>query len=415
MHHLARPRLRRLRGLRDDRRGADADRRGAPAASSSWPSSERPDGTTIIAGAGSNDTRHAVPPDRARDRARRRRDPLGHPVLQQAQPARASSPLRGGRAGDRQADRPLQHPRRASSSTCPTTCWPSWRRSTRIEYVKQANNDNLAPIDGLGIYAGNDEILARTLDMGGRGGILVASHVVGDEMRRMVDEPEQPGRDRRLAAATSTQAMGVTTNPIPRQGRAEHARPSASAACACRSSRPTRTRRRPIRAMLERHGLLRGRHEHRRNGKLRVLPLGGLGEIGKNMTVVEYDGRDRRRRRRPALPDGRAWSASTSCCPTSPTCASASTDIEGIVITHGHEDHLGALPWVLRELGEPTSRVFGGPLTMAMARSKLDEHRLKEIDARRRRARARRSSSGPFDDRAGPHDALDPRRRRPSR
>ena len=54
-------------------------------------------------------------------------------------------------------------------------------------------------------------------------------------------------------------------------------------------------------------------------------------------------------------------------------------DIEGIVITHGHEDHLGALPWVLRELAEDIP-VFGGPLTMAMARSKLDEHRLKETD-----------------------------------
>ncbi|HSD76460.1 MAG TPA: ribonuclease J, partial [Solirubrobacteraceae bacterium] len=54
--------------------------------------------------------------------------------------------------------------------------------------------------------------------------------------------------------------------------------------------------------------------------------------------------------------------------------------IEGIVVTHGHEDHVGALPWVLRELREDIP-VFGGPLTMAMARSKLDEHRLREVDA----------------------------------
>jgi ribonuclease J len=50
-------------------------------------------------------------------------------------------------------------------------------------------------------------------------------------------------------------------------------------------------------------------------------------------------------------------------------------DIEAIVITHGHEDHLGALPWVLRELGSGVP-VYGGRLTIAMARSKLDEHRL---------------------------------------
>src|ERR1700746_3117411 len=52
-------------------------------------------------------------------------------------------------------------------------------------------------------------------------------------------------------------------------------------------------------------------------------------------------------------------------------------DIEAIVVTHGHEDHLGALPWVLRELSSiPT--VYGGRLTIAMARSKLDEHRLRD-------------------------------------
>src|ERR1700730_10519960 len=55
-------------------------------------------------------------------------------------------------------------------------------------------------------------------------------------------------------------------------------------------------------------------------------------------------------------------------------------DIEGIVIPHGHEDHLGALPWVLRELGpRHLPPVYGGPLTIAMARSKLDEHKLREV------------------------------------
>lgn len=56
--------------------------------------------------------------------------------------------------------------------------------------VKQANAEELRPIDGLLIYAGDDATFARTLDMGGAGGIAVASHIVGNEMRRMVDEPE---------------------------------------------------------------------------------------------------------------------------------------------------------------------------------------------------------------------------------
>src|SRR5690242_19408617 len=55
--------------------------------------------------------------------------------------------------------------------------------------------------------------------------------------------------------------------------------------------------------------------------------------------------------------------------------------IEAIVITHGHEDHLGALPWVLRELGQHSVPVvYGGQLTVAMARSKLDEHKLREAN-----------------------------------
>jgi 4-hydroxy-tetrahydrodipicolinate synthase len=56
--------------------------------------------------------------------------------------------------------------------------------------VKQANPANLAKIDGLRIYAGNDDMLADVLDLGEPGGICVASHLFGDQMHRMVDEPE---------------------------------------------------------------------------------------------------------------------------------------------------------------------------------------------------------------------------------
>jgi 4-hydroxy-tetrahydrodipicolinate synthase len=58
-----------------------------------------------------------------------------------------------------------------------------------VAAVKQANAEELQLIDGLDLYAGDDATFARTLDIGGTGGILVASHLVGNEMRRMVDEP----------------------------------------------------------------------------------------------------------------------------------------------------------------------------------------------------------------------------------
>jgi 4-hydroxy-tetrahydrodipicolinate synthase len=59
-----------------------------------------------------------------------------------------------------------------------------------IVAVKQARYENVAPIDGMDLLAGNDDMLASVLDMGGTGGILVASHIVGDQMRRMIDEPQ---------------------------------------------------------------------------------------------------------------------------------------------------------------------------------------------------------------------------------
>ncbi|HVS28632.1 MAG TPA: dihydrodipicolinate synthase family protein, partial [Solirubrobacteraceae bacterium] len=83
-----------------------------------------------------------------------------------------------------------------------------------ISAVKQANPDNLALIDGLELYAGNDDMLCDVLELGGAGGICVASHIVGEQMHRIADEP---GRARELDAqlADLYEALSVTTNPIP--------------------------------------------------------------------------------------------------------------------------------------------------------------------------------------------------------
>jgi 4-hydroxy-tetrahydrodipicolinate synthase len=83
-----------------------------------------------------------------------------------------------------------------------------------VSAVKQARYEDIQPIDGLDLLAGNDDVLAEVLDKGGAGGITVASHLVGPEMRRMIDEPE--ARAEIHAALTPIfKAMGVTTNPIP--------------------------------------------------------------------------------------------------------------------------------------------------------------------------------------------------------
>ena len=80
--------------------------------------------------------------------------------------------------------------------------------------VKQARYDDLAPIEGMALLAGNDDILAKVMDLGGTGGILVASHLVGREMRRIVDEPERR-REIEDGLRDLYRALTVTTNPIP--------------------------------------------------------------------------------------------------------------------------------------------------------------------------------------------------------
>ncbi len=83
-----------------------------------------------------------------------------------------------------------------------------------VQAVKQANNDNLAPIDGMDLLAGNDDILARTMDIGGTGGILVASHLFGNEMKRIVEEPESRA-EIHASLEDAFRALAVTTNPMP--------------------------------------------------------------------------------------------------------------------------------------------------------------------------------------------------------
>jgi ribonuclease J len=110
--------------------------------------------------------------------------------------------------------------------------------------------------------------------------------------------------------------------------------------------------------------------------KLRVLPLGGLGEIGKNMTVVEFDGKI------VVVDTGLMFPTAEMhgidlVLPDFSYLRDRADDIEAIVLTHGHEDHVGALPYVLREIGEPPV-IYGGLLTIGMVRSKLDEHKLSD-------------------------------------
>jgi ribonuclease J len=105
----------------------------------------------------------------------------------------------------------------------------------------------------------------------------------------------------------------------------------------------------------------------------RITPLGGLGEVGKNMTVVESDGglvvidaglsfpRDEHLGVDLILPDFGPLEDRRG-------------DVRAVILTHGHEDHVGALPYFLREIGAP--EIWGTKLTLGLIKSKLDEHGL---------------------------------------
>jgi 4-hydroxy-tetrahydrodipicolinate synthase len=125
--------------------------------------------------------------------------------------------------------------------------------------VKQANDDELGPIDGLDVLAGNDNVFLRCLELGGVGGILVASHIVGGEMRQLYesaiagDTAHATELDTRLGPIY--EMMSLTANPIPVKAALEILGlidgglrlPMVPASQAERAT---------IRTALERHGLL---------------------------------------------------------------------------------------------------------------------------------------------------------------
>jgi ribonuclease J len=129
------------------------------------------------------------------------------------------------------------------------------------------------------------------------------------------------------------------------------------------------------------------------SSKVRIIPLGGLGEIGKNMTVVEYEGRI------VVVDTGLMFPTAEMLgidlvLPDFSMLRERADDIEAIVLTHGHEDHVGALPYVLREIGIPPV-IYGGLLTIGMVRSKLDEHKLREVPLEELPA-GKKVKAGPF-------------------
>jgi 4-hydroxy-tetrahydrodipicolinate synthase len=216
---------------------------------------ERPAGVRIIAGAGTNDTRQAV-------RLTEGVTALGADAVISVTPYyNRPSPLglrRHYEAIAAATDKPVllyNIPSRTGTNIGPELL-AELAQIEGIEGVKQANAAELQLIDGLDVYAGDDATFARTLDMGGAGGILVASQVVGNEMRRMVDEPENRASiDASLRDVYET--LFITSNPTCTKAALNllgHDVGGLRLPLVEATAQETAA----VRAMLERHGLLIG-------------------------------------------------------------------------------------------------------------------------------------------------------------
>ncbi len=147
---------------------------------------------TVIAGTGSNDTAHTV-------RLTEKATETGVDAVLVVTPY-YNKPNRRGllahfRAAAAATDRPviLYNIPSRSVVDLPNDLLRELAEIPNVRAVKQARAEDIEPIEGLDLLAGNDDRLAEVLDKGGTGGILVASHLVGREMRRMIEEPEGRG------------------------------------------------------------------------------------------------------------------------------------------------------------------------------------------------------------------------------
>ena len=112
----------------------------------------------------------------------------------------------------------------------------------------------------------------------------------------------------------------------------------------------------------------------KQKGKVRIIPLGGLNEVGKNLTVVEYENDIIIIDCGLGFPDEEMPGVDLVIPDVSYLEANRDR-IRGMVLTHGHEDHIGAIPYILRQINMP---IYGTKLTLGIIQYKLEEHELAE-------------------------------------
>lgn len=126
---------------------------------------------------------------------------------------------------------------------------------------------------------------------------------------------------------------------------------------------------------------------------LRIIPLGGVSEIGKNMTAFEYGDQILVVDCGLMFPDEEMLGVDI-VIPDVTYLLENADKVQGIILTHGHEDHIGALPYILRQINVP---IWGSKLTLGLVKAKLDEHNLTEVTEMNTIAPSQRFNIGLFD------------------
>jgi 4-hydroxy-tetrahydrodipicolinate synthase len=174
---------------------------------------------TVICGTGTNDTRHSIELTRAAAEAGAEAALVVTPYYNKPNPAGILAHFEAIAAAV--PDLPLiayNIPSRVVVNV-PPELLAKIAEIDSVVAVKQANNEELGPIEGLAVLAGNDDAFLPTLEFGGAGGILVASHLAGERMREIWDAAQAGDleRARRIDEGLRRfyEVLGVTTNPIP--------------------------------------------------------------------------------------------------------------------------------------------------------------------------------------------------------